>query len=222
MPTIAQAQAKALQGGFFDGLGASRSDFTAPNLRTAEALMALYAEEFQNRFIDNLNRENKVTTGGLADSFTFEAKFLGRGFKVQFFVADYYDYVDKGVQGVGSNNQNSTSPYKFKGAWVSKKHRIAIEKWIIKNRLTATRKDVIKYGKTKRESKAIPAERGRQSLAYAIAAATKKKGLKQTGVWSDAFNDTFKDFAVQMSQALGVDIVVDLKQMEKNVKLKKK
>ena len=222
MPTIAQAQAKALQSGFFEGLGASRSDFTAPNLRTVEALMALYAEEFQNRFIDNLNRENKVTTGGLADSFTFQAKFLGRGFTVQFFVADYYDYVDKGVQGVGPGNQNSTSPYKFKGAWVSKSHRIAIEKWIIKNRLTATRKDVNKYGRTRRESKAIPAERGRQSLAYAIAAATKKKGLKQTGVWSDAFNDTFKDFAVQMSKALGVDIVVDLKQMEKNVKLKKK
>lgn len=222
MPTIAQAQAKALQGGFFEGLGASRSDFTAPNLRTVEALMALYAEEFQNRFVDNLNRENKVTTGGLADSFTFEAKFLGRGFKVQFIVADYYDYVDKGVQGVGPGNQNSTSPYKFKGAWVSRSHQEAIRKWIKSNRGLVVARDVNKYGRTKQESKAIDPVKKEKSLAYVIARSTKKKGLKQTGVWSDAFNDTFKDFAVQMSQALGVDIVVDLKQMEKNVKLKKK
>lgn len=214
MPTIQQAQAKVK----INDLGASRSDFTAPNLNTVEAMITLYAEEFIKSSQDNLNKTNSVTTGNLSDSIQFETTFLGRGFNVQFLVADYYDYVNKGVQGAGSSRKNNTSPYKFKFITPSKSHVAAIEKWIIRNRLTYTVRDKVQ---TKREKKAISAQVGRKTLAYLIARSIKRDGLYATNFWDDAFDDTFRDFGQQMSKALGVDIVVDLNKMRQNIKLTK-
>lgn len=215
MPTIAQAQAKALQGGFLNGLGSDRGSFKAPNLNTVEAMLALYAEEFLKAADDNLNKNNSVQSGSLSDSFRFEVKFMGRKVQMLFYAADYYDYVNEGVQGV-KGGLNTTSPYKFKFLTPSLTHVQAIEKWIREGKKKIQVRD-IKYGKTKQESKAIT----EKNLAYVIARAIKRRGLKRTGFWSEAFDDTFKDFGLQMAKVLGVDIRVDLQQMAKELKTKK-
>jgi hypothetical protein len=221
MPTIAQAQAKALQGGFFDTFGQSRSGFSEATLSTVEAMMALYAEEFISKAVDKLNESNSVTTGKLADSIRFQPKLLRDGFKVEFLAADYYDYVNRGVQGLGPGNRNTTSPYKFRFLPPSKNHIQAIKGWLQKNNAVARAGDVSRYGPTRRERKAKTPDEALTSLAAAIAYNTKRKGMVGTGFWTSAFNEAFKDFAFQMSKALGRDIVVDLKEMEQNVKLKK-
>jgi hypothetical protein len=219
MPTIQQAQAKALDKGFLDNLGSNQ--FTAPNLNTVEAMISLYAEEFLKAAQDNLNKDNKNQTGKLADSIRFETKFMKRGFKIDFFAADYYDFVNEGVKGVGSKNKNMTSPYKFKFISPSRSHVEAIMKWMTEGRKKIVAKDVKKYGKSKQESKAVDPAKKQRSLAYIIARSTKIKGIKRTGFWSNAFDDTFKDFGLQMSKALGKDIRVDLQSMRKQVNKKK-
>jgi hypothetical protein len=213
--SIAQAQAAFLREGGPMG-GTIRS---APNeLSDMEKLLAGYIEKFLNTAADNLNKTQSVTTSNLLDSLDFEIVSDRNGYTINFTALDYYKFVDKGVRGAGASRKNNTSPYKFKFITPSKSHVIAIEKWIISNRLTATARDVNRYGRTGRERKAIDPTKGRKTLAYIIARSIKRDGLYETGFWSDAFEDTFKDFGVKMSEALGKTITVNLQQMAKDIK----
>ena len=216
--SIAQAQAAFLKEGGPMG-GTLRP---APNeLSDMEKLLAGYIERFLNKAADNLNKTNSVTTGNLLDSLDFNIESNRNGYTINFTALDYYKFVDKGVRGAGRSAKNSTSPYKFKYITPSKSHVTAIEKWIIRNRLTATARDVNKYGRTGRERKAINPTKGRQTLAYIIARSIKRDGLYETGFWSDAFEETFRDFGVKMSEALGKTITVNLQQMAAEVQSKK-
>lgn len=213
--SIAQAQAKFLREGGPMG-GVLRP---APNeLSDIEKLLAGYIEKFLNTAADNLNKTQSVTTGNLLDSLDFEIISDRNGYTINFTALDYYKFVDKGVRGAGRSLKNSTSPYKFKYITPSKSHITAIEKWIIRNRLTATARDVNKYGKTGRERKAIDPNKGRKTLAFIIAKSIKRDGLYETGFWSDAFEDTFRDFGIKMSEALGKTITVNLQQMAEDIK----
>ena len=213
--SIAQAQAAFLREGGPMG-GTIRP---APNERSdMEKLLAGYIEKFLNTAADNLNKTQSVTTGNLRESLDFEIVSDRNGYTINFTALDYYKFVDKGVRGAGASRKNNTSPYKFKFITPSKSHATAIEKWIINNRLTATARDVNRYGRTGRERKAIDPTKGRKTLAYIIAKSIKRDGLYETGFWTDAFNDTFKDFGVKMSEALGKTITVNLQQMAKDIK----
>ena len=213
MPSIAKAQQKALQSGFLNNLGTGRT--SSPRLSTVEAMLALYAEEFIKAANDNLNADNSTSTGKLGDSIEFELQGTNTAFNMQLLVLDYYDFVNKGVKGV--KGSGISSPYSFKHINPSKSHVEAIRKWIKENRNKVKVTD-IKYGKTRQETKAIPYEKKLDQLAYIIARSNKKKGIKGTGFWDKAFDNTFRDFAVQMSKALGVDVQVDLNQLVQGIK----
>jgi len=221
--SIAQAQAAFLKEGGPMG-GVLRP---SPNeLSEMEKILAEYIEKFLNKAAGNLNKTQSVTTGKLLDSLDFNIVSDRDGYTINFTALDYFKFVDKGVRGAGSSLKNSTSPYKFKylmgqGKGKSGKKSTlitAIEKWIIRNRLTATAKDVNKYGRTGRERKAIDATMGRKTLAFLIARSIKRDGLYETGFWSDAFEETFRDFGVKMSEALGKTITVNLQQMAEDIK----
>ena len=221
--SIAQAQAAFLKEGGPMG-GVLRP---APNeLSEMEKILAEYIEKFLNKAAGNLNKTQSVTTGKLLDSLDFNIVSDRDGYTINFTALDYFKFVDKGVRGAGSSLKNNTSPYKFKylmgqGKGKSGKKSTlitAIEKWIIRNRLTATAKDVNKYGRTGRERKAIDATMGRKTLAFLIARSIKRDGLYETGFWSDAFEETFRDFGVKMSEALGKTITVNLQQMAEDIK----
>ena len=216
--SIAQAQAAFLKEGGPIG-GVLRP---SPNeLSDMEKLLAGYIERFLKKASDNLNKTQSVTTGNLLDSLDFNIESNRNGYTINFTALDYYKFVDKGVRGAGRSAKNSTSPYKFKFITPSKSHVTAIEKWIIRNRLTATASDVNKYGRTGRERKAIDPTKGRRDLAFIIAKSIKRDGLYETGFWSDAFEETFRDFGVKMSEALGKTITVNLQQMASEVQSKK-
>ena len=212
--TIAQAQSEFLKSGGFRG-GIDRPQ---PNeLSAIEQELSSYITTFLTKASDNLNKTNSITTGDLDRSLSFEIVTTNTGYLVNFKALEYFKFVDKGVRGAGSSRKNNTSPYSFKYITPSKSHVTAIEKWIIRNRLTATRRDVNKYGRTKRESKAIDPAKGRRQLAYIIAKSIKREGLYETGFWSDAFDETFKDFGIKMSAALGKSITVNLEKMKEDL-----
>lgn len=212
--TIAQAQSEFLKSGGFRG-GIDRP--SEGELSAIEQELSNYITAFLNKASDNLNKTNSITTGDLDRSLSFEIVPTNTGYLVNFKALEYYKFVDKGVRGAGSSRKNNTSPYSFKFINPSKSHVTAIEKWIIRNRLTATARDVNKYGRTKRESKAIDPNKGRRDLAYIIAKSIKRDGLYETGFWSDAFDETFKDFGQKMSAALGKAITVNLEQMKEDL-----
>jgi len=187
--TIAQAQSEFLKSGGFRG-GIDRP--SEGELSAIEQELSNYITAFLNKASDNLNKTNSITTGDLDRSLSFEVIPTGNGYLVNFKALEYFKFVDKGVRGAGSSRKNNTSPYSFKTITPSKSHVTAIEKWIIRNRLTATAKNL--KGRTKRESKAIDPNKGRRDLAYIIAKSIKRDGLYETGFWSDAFDETFKDW----------------------------
>ena len=210
MATIAQAQAAFLQAG---GLETGGIDRPAMNqVDPMQEMLSKYIVEFLKTASDNLNKTGSITTGALDESLDFNIVKLRNGYRIDFTALDYYKFVDKGVRGAGASRKNSTSPYRFKFINPSKSHVTAIEKWIIRNRLTATARDL--KGRTGRERKAIDPTKGRRTLAYIIARSIKKDGLYETGFWSDAFDKTFADFGAEMSKALGQSITVSLEQMK--------
>ena len=213
MPSIAEAQRKIK----YSDLGESKGAFDSVQLSTVEAMLELYALEFIQRAQDNLNKTNSVSSGALSDSLKFNVQSFGRSYTLQIKAADYYDYVNQGVRGV-QNIKGGNSPYKFKTINPSGAHVTAIGTWLKTGKAKIQARDVKKYGKVGVEKKGIEAQR--KSLAYVIARSIKKKGLKPTHFFSDAFTETFQDFGLQMSKALGEDIKVDLRQMAKQVKRK--
>jgi hypothetical protein len=217
MPTIAQAQAK-LGGRAFTGTGISKGVFVPKeDMPLALQMVADYVEAFERRTADELNRLDKVDTGGLASSIRFETTETAKGIIISVFVNDYYKFVDEGVRGVGRNNINTTSPYRFRYLNPSKSHVSAIRKWIARNGIKSRATDVKKYGAVGRENRQ-PKDK---SLAYIIARSIKSKGLERTGFWSSSIDQVFKDFDIKMSQALGIDVRVNLENMVKEIKTKK-
>jgi hypothetical protein len=217
MPTIAQAQAK-LGASDYESWGVLKSAFVPKNsIPLALQLVAEYVEAFERKVADELNRLDKVDTGNLASSIRFETTETKNGIIISVFVNDYYKFIDSGVRGVGRNNKNTTSPYRFRTLNPSQSHVNAIRQWIARNGIKARATDVKKYGAVGRESRQ-PQDK---SLAYIIARSIKSKGLVRTGFWTDSINETFKDFDVKMSQALGIDIRVNLENMVKEIKKKK-
>jgi hypothetical protein len=217
MPTIAQAQAK-LGGRAFTGTGISKGVFVPKeDMPLALQMVAEYVEAFERRTADELNRLDKVDTGGLASSIRFETTETANGIIIEVYVNDYYKFVDKGVRGVGKNNENTTSPFRFRYLNPSKSHVSAIRKWIARNGIKSRATDVKKYGAVGRENRQPEDVR----LAKIIARSIKSKGLRRTSFWTDSINETFKDFDAKMSQALGIDVRVNLENMVKEIKTKK-
>ena len=212
--TIAQAQAAFFQQGGF-GEGESLREDVA-ELSELEKELSNYITTFLTTASDNLNKTNSITTGELDRSLDFELIKNKNGYLINFKALEYYKFVDKGVRGAGSSRKNSTSPYSFKYINPSKSHVEAIKKWIQDNNLTAQVTDIKRWGTYKnREAKArsMPL----QSAAWLVARNIKRKGLSATNFWSDAFDQTFKDFGVKMSAALGRSITVNLEKMKEDL-----
>ena len=217
MPTIAQAQAK-LGGRAFTGTGISKGVFMPKeDMALASQMVAEYVKEFESRVATELDRVGRVDTGDLASSIRYETTETANGLIIEVYVNDYYKFVDKGVRGVGRNNINTTSPYRFRYLNPSKSHVAAIRKWIARNGIKSRAADVQKYGAVGRENRQPQDVR----LAKIIARSIKSKGLRRTGFWTDSISETFKDFDVKMSQALGIDVRVNLENMVKEIKTKK-
>lgn len=211
--TIAQAQAAFFQQGGFGEGGMLREDVA--ELSELEKELSNYISTFLTKASDNLNKTNSITTGDLDRSLSFELVPNKNGYLINFKALDYFRFVDKGVRGAGSSEKNNTSPYKFKKINPSPDHVTAIKKWIINNNLTALVTDINKYGATRRERKGetMPQDRA----AYVIARSIKRKGIAATNFWSDAFDETFKDFGTKMSAALGRSITVNLEKMKEDL-----
>lgn len=217
--TLQEAQRRALP--FLDTLGQARPG--EQRLNTLEAMIVLYAEEFINAANKNLDKDGSNSSGTLSASMEFKITRFGLDYNLKLLVADYYDYLNKGVRGIGSKNKNNTSPYKFKSKFASKAMLKSLKAWIVKNSISARFEDQrqnLSALQQKRASlrKAKTEAQKVNSLAYAIASSIKQKGLNATGFWDKAFDSTFKDFDIQMSKALGVDISIDLRNIVQRVK----
>lgn len=191
------------------------------NLPIAEQLIVLSAANFILNVQDNLTRANKIDTGNLFDDIaqgelikTSTGYEISVGYPKGSKAAKYYDFVNKGVRGTASENKAPNSPYKFQyeyPKWGGEFHK-AILSWY-KRHASFARKETQKKNlsgiqrKRKKLLKMVDAEKNKKSLAYATAINIKRKGLKTTGFFDKAFEQSFgKEFTNQLQKAIGKDI----------------
>jgi hypothetical protein len=204
MASEAQKQGALLNSGFLNTLGSKD-----PGLRLdgVEQVFVKYMGKLVQRLVSRIDQAGpdgrEVTaSGNLSSNIRFEYTHIGMRYTGNVFMPDYADFRDKGIQGLGADNQNTTSPYRFKFRHPSKKHVAAIEQWIKeKNNLaivTAPKglTDIVKEQK---------------SLAYIFAASARRKGIKAANFKQGAIDDILPDFARELSAALGKDIAVSIK-----------
>jgi hypothetical protein len=231
MPKSRQ-QLEADVSSFLDRLGENETNFeTKKELKGIEYYLALSAANFVLRVQDNLNKLNKVDTGGLSSEIeTSEVIQRGGNYSITLGypagseAAKYYDFVNKGVKGFDSGTPNSK--YKFEkilnkrgGILIGSKMSNNISGWLTRNgvrpkeRFSTTAKERKSRGLYKMVSEASK----KKSLAYAVAVNIKKKGIAKTGYFDEAIKYSFgQEFANTLSKLVGREIQLTVKAIQPN------
>lgn len=152
----------------------------------------------------SLKMQDKVNTGALYNSMKV---FVGANKSAMYMnmtpKVDYWEYVDKGVQGATKNifRKQSESPFKFGSGRGKPGLRSAIDRWTVQKNISGTRDEKGRF---------VP----RQSIVFAISRAIWHRGLKPTlfisGTWKrlrvkalKILNDAVtKDIAEVIKQSL--------------------
>ena len=171
-------------------------------------------EQFAVKFMETLSKfanERKVVASG---NMLKKAKyrFSDDGSVLQIMMPYYFDFPNEGVQGVKSSENASGSPYKYKNYGMNAEGRKAIAKYIKKGYAkikTVQRKNDVALGIGFEKKNISKAEAQVNTLIYLI----KAFGIKKTDYFTDAFNETFKDFGQKISEAMGRDIIISLNKL---------
>jgi hypothetical protein len=160
----------------------------------------------------SLRMQGKVNTGALYESIPVIVGEDANEYYVNITPqVDYWEFVDKGVQGASKNifARQSESPFKF-GANKTRGLRGGIDKWVIQKGIQGTRDA---------QGRFTP----RKSLVYAISNAIWHRGLKPSFFISDTLK-RLKPKAMQwLGLALGQDIANAIKKsltLNKNIEAK--
>jgi len=202
------------------GVGETKSEFEPLDLSAIEKVLFEYAAEFQKMASRQLRRANKISTGKLEDSISFEVTETDAGFELALKVLDYYKFVDQGVRGAGANSKNNTSPYKYRDKMPPIKE---ILKWIKqKGSLKASAEDqkrgLSKAQKSSRALRATAKKLKPKTLAFLIARKIQQRGLPYTGFWERSFEQTFKGLDVKLAEVTGLNIRTNFDELIKEIK----
>ena len=221
--SIASSQKANLQS--LSSFGNSRADFTETGkMAEVEKLLAEYAGKFISAAQRNLRSKQKIDTGALMDV-QFEVGYMGKsfvltlGYEAGSKAAEYWDFVNQGVAGVGKTL--SGSPYKFKTKGASKKMIDAMQGWISRHNIRPSDKYTISGLEKKRKSirSTVSQTTKLRSLATAFARSIKKKGIQPTNYFDNAlklFNSA--EFQKDLSEAVGFEVQVAIKNSWENNK----
>jgi hypothetical protein len=220
MPSINQAQA-SLGKGFTVGGSAQQGEIA---LDSVESVMIKYAVAFIEKAKATITKKGKIDTGHLSDikvgTLVQEGTkyFLTIGYDKSNPASEYYDFQNKGVKGIKSNQPNS--PYKFRTLSISPKFVSAIMAWYLRHPNYIRNEDQRKgltglQAKRKSIAKIVSKTTKIKSLAEATAKSIKKKGLKRIGFFEDNLKVFGTEFQQQMAHALGTDVAISIKQQFK-------
>lgn len=175
-----------------------------------KGVFADYGKKFLHNLQQTANSLGVVASGNLLKQATF--RFTSDGSTMQIIVPDYFDYPNEGVQGVKSSRNAPGSPYKYKNYGMSEEGRQSIKDYINsgKGKIRNVRSDkAFGIGRETKYKTIADAQAGQ--LIYLI----KAYGIKKTNYFTIALNNTFKDFDIKMSEALGKDIVFTLEKLNR-------
>ncbi len=221
MASIREAQ-EAL-GKDFDVGGIIKED--SIQLKGADKVIADAAFKFIKLAKQRINGRKKVDTGNLGDIIPTEVSHSKGSFSIIIGydksnpASKYYDFQNKGVKGIKTNQPNSQ--YKFRTLSVSKKMVEAIMQWYLrhknyikledqKTRLTGLQKKRLKIAKL------IDPKKKLRQIAKNTAENIKERGIARVGFFDDNLEKAFgQEFLTKLAQALGQDIALTVTQIFK-------
>lgn len=214
MPSISKAQAAFLDTGEINSIGNNRSDFGPVRLSITENVMVQYGAEFALKVNEKLNKKLNNASGELSKSITPEVVSTVTATTLRLRLLDYYDFINEGVKGVKSSRNAPASPYQYKTLGMSEEGRKTLRQYIQSGvaKVRNVKKDVAYgIGNEKKGKRLTQEETQVNTLAYLI----KAYGLKASHYFTEAFNETFADFEPVMAEAVGEDIIINLKRISK-------
>ena len=171
-----------------------------------------YSAIYVKAIAQSINNKGVVASGKMLKGVDPEVSKDGNTLRI--YMANYYDFVNKGVKGFKSGQPNS--PYSFKSAYPSMNGPMvtAIQKWVKRNALSQ-RNETQKYklSKLQKKRKSVAQLNTGRTTAYLIARKIKQRGLPKTGFFDNAVDQVFnQQFYDKMGKAVGADLVVYIKQ----------
>lgn len=158
----------------------------------------LFGEAVVGKSRLNLKRKDKLASKGLFDSISYKIKTSPNSFEIDFYMEDYWKFVDYGVKGVGGTKADGT-PWKKKTVTNNKfKYKdkrppiIAFNGWTIRK------------GIAPRDSKGRFIKR--RSLLFAIANSVYHTGLETTSFFTKPFEKEFRELPDEVVEAYALDV----------------
>ena len=192
-------------------------------LPIVEQILAQSGLDFNESIRKNLEKAKAISTGALADvsapqvATTSNGYVLSVGYPEGSKQLEYYDFVNKGVAGVGGKNakpKRNSGDYKFKSKFPNRKMAANIFSWLNRARKSVKADKVDLSGVQKKRRKlatALNESTNKKRLAYAISSAIKRDGIRATYYFDRAITENFtQDFKDALSVALGGDIIIQL------------
>jgi len=220
--SIRQLQDEIINDGFIDSLASDQTNYQdLKQYPVLKKMILLASENFITTALEELDRQGKVNTGGLSDGLSStdvlentDGYSVELGYDPSDPSSKYYDFVNKGVGGVGK----SGSKYSFKTLNPSKKMVSAIELWMRQRGLRGRNEDM-RYNLTadqkKNKSLAQTPEKKLRSFAYAVSRKLKREGIPYSGFFDKAVEAQFgKDFAAAVASAVTADLRVYIRKLD--------
>ena len=180
----------------FTGLG---------ELTEIENALIDFIKPFQLKVNELLAARGNVASGKLGDSIEGETFTKEGEATLQIKVLDYFDYPNEGVQGVMSSKNATASPYKYKNFGVPETMKQSLKQYIQsgKAKISSVRNDkALGIGNEKKSVNLLDAEV--DTLGFLI----KAFGIKASHYFTDAMNESIKDFEPVLAEAVGRDIII--------------
>jgi len=198
--TISQAQKAALKSKFLDNIGGERESNV--QLEGTFAVLVDIAGYLIIQASNNLTKGGNISSGSLASSFVItDPKMEGNKITLNVTANDYYQYLNDGVKGTKSG----AGKFAFKNDYPSKKMVEQIKAYLKRSkRATRNVSQTISAQETKQKSI------GELSKAYAVARSIKQHGIKATGFFTKALEDTNQYAKDKLGNALKVDVINSL------------
>lgn len=203
-----------------------------PKFDAIELVMSKAALEFIELAKKRLKQKKKIDTGNLSDIVLSDLTNKGDRYEITIGyyksnpASKYYSYNDLGVKGIGGFKGKlppgftnpSNSPYSFKSLKLSSAFIDSITRWYLRHKSFIKNEDQRKnLSGLQRKRKTIKSvsknKEDIRGLAIATARNIKRKGISRTGFFEDNIDNVFnKDFQLKLAQALGKDIILNIKQ----------
>lgn len=224
-----RAQAQFIKDDFLRRLGGQFQKVDTATFPILEQILFQAGLDFNETIRKNLEKARAISTGALVDTGvpnvtenqgTFT---LNIGYPLGSKQLEYYDFVNKGVAGVGGKNakpKKNSGDYRFKSKFPNRRMAASIYSWLNKARKSVRTDRVDLSGVQKKRRKlatTLDEATNKKRLAYAISSAIKRDGIKATYYFDRAITENFtKDFKDALSVALGGDIILQIRQYGNN------